>query len=168
MGMFHKIQLWAIRRQWKQLTESPDLPPEMRTVINDCLIPLCINPLKWIDNTIWLETQGMPQVRGDKDLHPTPSVTQWTRRMDRPTGFPDWFVAAFPDVALWAAIEAENRSLMSDERALANLGNLIARYEAVYPGDIMETPVGLLSLCYLRNLAEFYYNCLGRRPECRL
>jgi hypothetical protein len=88
--------------------------------------------------------------------------------MDRPTGFPDWFVAAFPDVALWAAIEAENRSLMSDERALANLGNLIARYEAVYPGDIMETPVGLLSLCYLRNLAEFYYNCLGRRPECRL
>lgn len=166
--MIDKIRLWAVRRQWKGLSQSPDLPPEMRTVISDCLIPLFINPLKWIDNSIWLETEGMPQLRGYKDLRPSSSVKEWTRRMDRPMGVPDWFLAAFPDVALWAAIEAEDLSLIHDERALAVQGNLIARYETVYPGDTLKTPNGLLSLCYLKNLAEFYYNCLGRRPECRL
>lgn len=168
MGMIDKIQLWASRRAWRQLTGAPDLPSEMRTVIHDCLIPLCIDPLKWIDNTVWLETQGMPQLSGGKDLHQTPSVREWTRRLDRPMGFPVWFLAAFPDVASWAAKEAGERSLKHDARALAIQENLIARYETVYPGDITQTPDGKLSLCYLKNLAEFYYNCLGRRPECRL
>jgi hypothetical protein len=84
-------------------------------------------------------------------------------------GIPDWFLAAFPDVALWAVTEAEGRfSSTQDERALAIQANLIARYETVYPGDTLKTPNGQLSLRYLKNLAEFYYNCLGHRPECRL
>jgi hypothetical protein len=110
----------------------------------------------------------MPYLRGAKDLHPTSSITNWTRRMDRPMGIPDWFLAAFPDVALWSVTSAEGRfNSIQDERALAIQANLIARYETLYPGDTLETPDGQLSLCYLKNLAEFYSNCLGRCPECR-
>ena len=168
MGIMDKIQLWASRRAWAKFTRAPDIPPEMQTVINGCLIPLCVNPVLWMDNTIWLETQGMPQIQGINNLCPTSSVKEFTRRMDRPNGFPEWFLAAFPDVASWAALEAADRSFKQDARALALQENLIARYETLYPGDNPETPDGKLSLYYLKNLAEFYSNCVGRRPECRL
>ena len=112
--------------------------------------------------------QGMPQIQGVNGLCPTPSVKEFTRRIDRPRAFPEWFLAAFPDVASWAVQEAADRGLKQDERALALQENLIARYKTLYPGDNPETPDGSLSLCYLKNLAEFYFKCLGRRPECRL
>lgn len=168
MGLIDNIQHWASKRAWKQMTESPDLPTEMRTVINDCLIPMCIHPAKWVENSVWLETQGSPELQGVRDCKPSPSVLEFTRRMDRPRAYPVWFLAAFPDVASWASNLMADADLQQDTNAVAIKENLYARYFTVYPDDNHEAPDGHLSILFLKNLAEFYMNCLGRRPECRL
>jgi len=121
-----------------------------------------------MENTIWLETQGMPDRQGVKDPHPTKSVMEFTRSLDRPRGFPTWFLAAFPDVASWASKLMADADLQGEGAAIAVKENLYARYLTIYPGDNHEGPDGQLSLNFLKNLAEFYLNCMGRRPECRL
>jgi hypothetical protein len=168
MGLIDKIQLWASKNEWKKALHSNDLPSELREAVNDCLIPLCIHPGKWVENLVWLETQGMPQLQGVSECHPTSSVKEFTRRMDRPNGYPTWFLAAFPDVASWASNLIADADFKQDARAVAVRENLYARYITVYPDDNHQTPDGHLSLCFLKNLVEFYFNCMGRRPECRL
>jgi hypothetical protein len=168
MGLQDNMQRWASKRAWKQIMDTPDLPLEMRKIINDCLIPMCVHPAKWVENTVWLETHGMPELQGVKNPRPTPSVLEFKRPMDRPRGYPTWFLAAFPDVASWASKLMADADLGGDARAVEMKENLYARYLTVYPGDLYEAVDGKLSLPFLKNLAEFYMNCKGSRPECRL
>jgi len=60
-------------------------------------IPDSIAPAKYLANVASLIQQ--PNEEGD--IEPTASAAKMSQSPERPQGFPVWFLAAYPDVALW-------------------------------------------------------------------
>jgi hypothetical protein len=54
------------------------------------------------------------RLHSEEDLsgHMTPSIEKVASPIDRPLGYPNWFVAAYPDIVLWAS-ELEDDELLS-------------------------------------------------------
>ncbi len=61
-----------------------------------------IDPEKFSGNLEVLLTGSNRSGYGRKALTSTPSVCKFMFSLDRPLGFPLWFLAGFPDVAAWA------------------------------------------------------------------
>ena len=73
-------------------------------IVAKVLKPLKISHIKFMSNVFLLayeddEKEMSPDVRYFS-LY-TPSIRTYKRRMDRPSGLPVWFIAAFPDIVKW-------------------------------------------------------------------
>jgi hypothetical protein len=160
---------------WSGALSSPGLTKDMKEMIEEFLIPAGISPNLFKNNLTWLESNGMPITLEQHRISPTRSAKIFRRAVDRPTGYPIWFLAAFPDVADWASTVAEEASVFVNEvnskeqlAAIDLKDSLYARYMTVYPGDLIEAPDGHLSSNYLKNLTEFYSKAMGRKYECSI
>ena len=60
-------------------------------------IPDSIAPSVYLANVDAL----MEQAAEESGVQPTPSAAKMALSMQHPIGFPTWFLAAYPDIALW-------------------------------------------------------------------
>jgi hypothetical protein len=162
------MRINAASRIWRGPLASNELPQEMKQVIEKFLIPSGISPDLFSQNFMWLEHHGEPKLTTQQDLTPTLSAKVFRRPMDRPFGYPLWFLAAFPDVAEWASTLSEEACLGQSRSQVDLRANLYERYMTLYPGVQIEGADGRLSSAFLKNLTEFYSQVMGRKFECSL
>lgn len=79
---------------------------EAKEIVEAFFVPDKIDPLRFWYNCEALPLCGMTsaaiELLGiEKSREPTPSLSQFTEVLDRPSFVPLWFIAAYPDVLLW-------------------------------------------------------------------
>jgi hypothetical protein len=142
---------------------------EFRQVIRSFLMPDKISFPKFRANWIALfglridPDRGLPSWSADDlSLDPTPSVQKLSLASSRPVGHPDWFLAAYPDVASWF------RSLAD---AIVESPEAEDFYQNMLFGKIDES--GFLDDNrrikgkYLRIMIDTYRRETGRALECQ-
>ena len=100
----------------------------------------------------------------------TLSISKFARFIDRPPSLPLWFLAGFPDVAVWAGDEqcaSFNSSVDEEERIETTAMLLGADLNASQNSDDMnfDNDEGTLRSRYLRNLITNYIRKTGKSLE---
>ncbi|MDP3024504.1 MAG: hypothetical protein Q8O10_03115 [candidate division Zixibacteria bacterium] len=144
---------------WESLLEGMDKDDEdvkeFKQGVASCLIPDKISPDKFRANNLLLSTRGIPQLLDrNEQLSPTPSLKRFYLISDRPMGYPQWFIAAYPDVVSWVADNIEQ-----EESILHNIfGNM--------SDDELLTGKRRTKVKYLRILIDTYLKETGLPLEC--
>jgi hypothetical protein len=107
---------------------------------------------------------------GRTPLPSTLSISKFARFIDRPLGLPLWFLAGFPDVAVWAGDEqgaSFNSSVDEKERIEITAMLLGVDLDAFQNSDDMNfnNNDGTLRSRYLRNLITNYTRKTGKSLE---
>lgn len=138
---------------------------DLRSMINQCLVPDKINPIRVSCNLIFLSHLGMPSFsvvniirllsrfltdEYDEEFDPTLSVKEFADVTNRPMVFPIWFFAAYPDVARWITDKA-----LQDKNSV----------EGIF--DRYLTRGRVIKINHLRVLIDTYRNETGNTLECR-
>jgi len=114
---------------------------------------------------MYLATSG-----GGNLLPSTLSISKFARIIDRPLSLPLWFLAGFPDVAVWTGDEqgASFSSSVDEEERIETTAMLFgADLNASQNSDDMnfDNDEGTLRSCYLRNLITNYIRRTGKSLE---
>jgi len=163
--LFHYIVRRSSEKGWGQILAQDRLSSEQREVIVDLLIPAGINVIAFQNNTIWLESGGMPQLYGQSSVTPTASAREFTHRMDRPHRYPIWFLAAFPDVASWASNVVARANLDHEENASIVLEDIHSRLSQLSPAEL-DTVSERIGIKHARILVDCYRRTTNKRLEC--
>lgn len=144
---------------------GPASDEDLISMINHCLMPDKIDPMKVSCNLIFLSHLGMPSFsvvniirllsrflpdEYDEEFDPTPSAREFADVKNRPIVFPTWFFAGYPDVARWITEKA-----LHDKNSVEGIFD---RY--LSRGLIIKTN-------HLRVLIDTYRNEMGHTLECR-
>lgn len=88
---------------WERILKGVEGGEEFKQIVLGFLVPDKIRPVKFRSNWIALSRWGIPAAHEhEENVGPTPSVGRFCRSfLDRPLGYPDWFLAGYPDVASW-------------------------------------------------------------------
>jgi hypothetical protein len=156
---------------------SIDSMKEANEIIDAFFVPDKIYPLRFLNNFEALGLQGAsPSERvflglkeSDETTH---SLSQYTAVMDRPSGMPLWFIAAYPDVLLWhenqVAEYIETRG--PDEDSLAAFSTEWLGFDPTDPNleeklrDSVDKE-GKFRPSALRNLVQSYKDKTSRELE---
>jgi hypothetical protein len=119
-------------------------------------IPDSIAPSVYLANVAAL----MEQAAEEAGVQPTASAARMALSSQRPSGFPTWFMAAYPDVAVWFGAQA------GPERALVDAE--VARRSAASgaPTSHLVDENGFFAHAVLRTLADLYHERTGLDLEC--
>ena len=101
-----------------------------------------------------------PDTQQEGDAVPSPSAVQLADPKQRPLAFPTWFMAAYPDVALWFA-GREGLDRASTDAELARR----ATASGAAAGHLIDDE-GLLAHAVLRALVDMYREQTGAVLEC--
>lgn len=138
----------------KGMEEDEKCPKEIKQIVSNFLIPDNISPNKFLANWIALFRHWSPSRLDDgQNVNPTPSLQMFSFVTNRPLGYPEWFLAAYPDVASWVTACVEE-----DENVFREIFD-----------NISEDPLldnRRLKDRYLRTLIDTYRKETGRRLEC--
>lgn len=144
-------------------------PPEWERPLIDIIIPNRVHPQTFANNLEYLAHQGSPLRLGPHllgvgvDYSPSNSAREFERIGDRPSGYPLWFLAAFPDVASWMSqlVEQAERDDATSQHALSRLD------ERLHGLDLDARDAGqYLTAPYLRLLVDWYKETTQRELEC--
>jgi len=133
---------------------------ELKQVVTSFLIPDKISPFKFRANWIALFGLFIDPRRGllplsDNDFNPTPSLERFSYVVSRPPGYPEWFLAAYPDVASWFTDRIDK-----GESVFHNIfGN-------ISDNELLDSDRHLKGE-YLRALIDNYRKETGRALECK-
>lgn len=119
-------------------------------------IPDSIAPATYLANVAALIQQSD---EGTPGVEPTPSATRLARLTERPEGFPVWFLAAYPDVALWfSSREGAERTSLDAE---------VTRRSAAEGASIshMMDEQGSFGHAVLRTIVDLYREQTGLELE---
>ncbi|MDP2605495.1 MAG: hypothetical protein Q8S00_23380 [Deltaproteobacteria bacterium] len=163
--LFHFIVRRSSEKGWRQVLAQEGLPGEQREVIVGLLIPAGINVIAFMNNTIWLESGGMPQLHGQDGVTPTLSAREFTHTMDRPRGYPIWFLAAFPDVASWVSNVVARANLYHEEKASILLEDMHSRLSQLSPAEL-DAASERIGIRHARILVDWYRQTTNKRLEC--
>jgi len=139
----------------KEMEQDEEGTKEFRQIVGNFLIPDDISPNKFRANWIALFRHGVPSLLDDgENVNPTPSLQMFSLVTNRPLGYPEWFLAAYPDVASWVTTSVEE-----DEETFSNIfGNI--------SDDELLDGEGRIKGEFLRTLIDTYCMETGRTLEC--
>jgi len=147
--------------------DDPEEAQEFWQIVTGFLIPDNISPTKFRANNIDLVRTPLTDLlldEADKKAVPTPSLKTLRSVGNRPIGYPEWFLAGYPDVVIWAANIFSPMRVSRNEPLAKNtfrdiLGNISSENELL-DGD------RFIKHRYLRALVEAYRRKTGRILEC--
>lgn len=140
---------------------------ELKQVVTSFLIPDKISPFKFRANWIALSQQGF-MFDDDDDINPTPSLQRFSRLVtNRPGGYPEWFFAAYPDVASWATslADAVTVGAAAPEAETILFHNIFGKISEVDRNELLDSDRHIKGE-YLRALIDHYRRETGRTLEC--
>lgn len=167
-AMNNDINSYCIKCKSKMLTEIKNntsnsnfdfsIIPEVAVIFEDFLKKDNIDVLKFQANYEILKNESMEIYKAtvklhsqlDISQHATPSIEILGPIMDRPLGYPMWFIAAYPDIVIWFA-NLDNE----------NMGNIFGN---VLGNEDFDTNSFLNHSC-LRKIINFYTSS-GNILEC--
>ena len=150
----HMKRLKFSLNQWTELYEDDNIVSSFKTIIEDFLLPYGVDYNKFMTNTAALDDPfGHITFEDNKDYSQT--LTQFHLNASKAPGYPDWFYAAFPDVAMWA-ISGEGNKLFH------------AKYSTYTEAELLN-PINKkrLSDTILREVLDSYIST-GHRLECQV
>lgn len=130
------------KSKWEKVaSESHD--GYFRDGIRTLIIPFKVSPKKFAINADCMEIGNTYSYNYCSGC--TLSMQEWCLmpQWNRPMGFPDWFLIAFPDVALWLQHQ--------DGRNFAN-----SNFGDIPDSEIMDKNVGRFKISFLKQLIEAY------------
>jgi len=138
---------------------------EFRQIATSFFIPDNISPSKFRANSIELVRSPMIDQLLDADdtTERTPSMQRLSSVGNRPIGYPEWFLAGYPDVVLWAADMFSpmrvSRNEIDENLSRRTFGSIRDENELL-DGD------RFIKHRYLRELIKAYRENTGRNLEC--
>ncbi|MCX6062693.1 MAG: hypothetical protein NTV26_00660 [Caldiserica bacterium] len=119
-------------------------------------MPDSIAPSVYLANVAAL----MEQSAEESGVQPTPSAARMAVSMEHPTGFPTWFLAAYPDVALWFSSQrGKDRKDIDAEVTRRSAASRTAASPLVDEN-------GFYAHTILRTLVDLYRERTGSILEC--
>jgi hypothetical protein len=158
-GFFKKKEnhreLWS--DYLKSMPEGSDEEAEMRPVIENFIIPDNINFNKFMANISLLLNSGMARSA------PSVSARRFQDRLNRPGGYPLWFLACYPDVASWFTDTCDQ-----------NVNDLAKAYEpifgnfneATFEQELIDQNMQKIKVSKLRKLINYYLANISSTLEC--
>ena len=94
------------------LPEGDPQAEQFKHYAREFFVPDSIAPAVYLANVAAL----MQHTAEEGEVQPTPSAASLAIRTERPDGFPTWFLAAYPDVAVWfSSQEGPDRTALDAE-----------------------------------------------------
>lgn len=138
---------------------------EFWQIVTSFFIPDNINPSKFRANSIELIRSPLIDqlLEADDTAERTQSVQRLLDVGNRPIGYPEWFLAGYPDVVIWAAnmfspIRVSRNEI--DENLFRRVFGSIRNKNEMLDGD------GFIKHRYLRELIKAYRENTRRNLEC--
>jgi hypothetical protein len=120
-------------------------------------MPDSIAPSVYLANVAALMEQSVEE----SGVQPTPSAARMAVSMQHPVGFPTWFLAAYPDVALWfASQDGPDRKTIDTEVTRRSVASGTASSHLVDEN-------GFFAHAVLRTLIDLYREQTGSTLECK-
>ena len=139
---------------------------ELKQIVRSFLIPDKIIPFKFKSNWIVLSRGGLPPLFDDNEnINSTPSLQRFSFVTNRPLGYPEWFLAAYPDVASWFTSQVDAITVgasASDTKILFHnvFGN-------IGENELFDSDRRIKGE-HLRVLIDHYRRETGRTLECNM
>ena len=119
-------------------------------------MPDSIAPSVYLANV----TALLEQSAEENGVQPTPSAARMAVSMQHPVGFPTWFLAAYPDVALWFTVQdGADRKTIDTEVTRRSAASGTASSHLVDEN-------GFFAHAVLRTLVDLYREQTGSTLEC--
>jgi hypothetical protein len=126
-----------------------------------------IGPRAFLLNHAALGDGGRPHLVQQAPLEHSPSIGPFLRIIDRPPYYPSWFLAGYPDVALWATSNSRGNRAFSESLALEcsmRLTELQNNADLnVLPPELHGGPRPI----EFRALIDVYQSKTAKQLECR-
>jgi hypothetical protein len=119
-------------------------------------IPDCIAPAVYLANVAAL----MDQTVEENGAQPTASAAAMALSTQRPSGFPTWFLAAYPEVAAWFEAQAG-----ADRTAVDAEVTRRSAAAGITPSHLVDEN-GFFAHAVLRTLVDLYQERTGLTLEC--
>ncbi len=147
-----------IIQMWDNIVSENIKNEELVSVANDFFKPDYINPIVFFEN-IKIAEAGIYELEMYQEqfdsLKISPTMHFFKEYFNRPTGFPLWFMAAYPDVVKWASIN------INKYKEHPYFKNCFSRKESFIKEDLIKTEV-------LRLFINFYKENVINKLECAL
>lgn len=151
MSIFSRLFPAKSFGEWSEFVHSND---DLKKIALKFFLPDEIRFTNFIGNYTALknESDEIISYQGNKLIpNTTSSIKKLLSPLDRPIGYPQWFVASYPDVVVWIA----NLSESEQENLLGNLS------ENDFDHERMIKPN------FLRHLVEIYRYRTKKKLECQ-
>ncbi len=136
------------------------------------LIPDAIHPPTFFAN--YAQLTPSPDELAGISVRPSPSIAVFQKGANAPLGYPRWFLAAYPDVVLWVAQQADEDATeilvtaFGMDRAMA-MGRSLGPEEAMkHMQEEMNDDEGQLRPIYLRGFVDLFRKKTNRNLECSI
>ena len=155
--MFNKFQS---KKKWEEVLFYSE--NESKTfLVNNFMIPDGINFKKFDNNTKILRQGSDPMSKIPSITEPqeiikdaTPSIYYFKEPHERPSGFPVWFLATYPDICLWLTQNAE-------------LIKNIEPFKTYFNNEQKLIQNGKFSFDFLKSSINYYKNNVNEKLECQ-
>jgi len=151
---------------------------QAKEIATELLIPDRIDSFAFVDNYAKFLRKGRLSVEeaflpNEAKSHTTPSITEASDPFNYILSFPDWFIAAYPNVFLWFRdIQNEHvKNRKADEDIDYVMGDLICDLFGINPedkdlqtDDVYDSDQKWLPK-WLKNLVSSYKRETGKKPE---
>ena len=139
---------------------------ELKQVVRSFLMPDKISPFKFKANWIVLSRRGLPPLFDDtENINSTPSLRRFSLVTNRPVGYPEWFLAAYPDVASWATTQVDAITVGAEASEAKTLFHNL--FGNVSENELLDGD-RRIKVEHLRVLINHYRRETGRALECNM
>lgn len=149
--------------------DDPEKAKEFAQIAASFLIPDKISPCIFRTTSIQLVRTPITDLlveECDKKAVATPSLKRLSSVDNRPIGYPEWFMAGYPDVVIWAANIFSPMRVSSDESLAKN------SFHDIFGDTSSESELldadGFIKHRHLRALVKAYREKTGRALECSI
>jgi hypothetical protein len=171
------VRWWFPRAKRKPLTWDEilgagtlDAITNMHELMRVFFLPDSINPPDFLGNFLELsEVEPGPSHAGASK--PSPSATTFDKGVNAPAGYPNWFLAGYPDVVVWLASRGESAMLRISAEALYGVEGakeLVRLHGLQRIGELMDEHFEEFDLPQLRRLVTIFARDTKRPLECAL
>ena len=157
---------------WKVLLIDTDVPDVLRRAVSKLLIRDRINPEKFVHNYGYLARGGMKSFHefygiDDGSGCPTPTAKELADPLKRLGAYPNWFLAAYPDVAVWLQeVFVRGYRNESDPMVARVYGAMEEVLGKGFSAEEMRDDDGLMNFDYLKALVSTHRGVSGSQLEC--
>lgn len=138
------------------LPEGDQQAEQFEHYAREFFMPDSISPSLYLANVAAL----MEQTAEENEPRPTPAAARMALTTQHPTGFPTWFLAAYPDVAIWfSSQQGPDRAAIDAEvtRRSTTSGSAVSH---------LVDENGFFAHAVLRTIVDLYRERTGSLLEC--